>query len=98
MPVDMKNLTTHMIVYSNPNPANPTAPTRGYFLRLRIKTTIRIHDGMLCINNPTKVCQNVYPCQKISKENILMKRINTIPAILGNRYKNHLEFFFMYFG
>lgn len=85
MPVDRKNLVTFMIVYRNPNHQNNMAPTSGYLFRLRINAMIRIHVGIKCMNNPTTVCRNVYPFQKISKANMLMKAMKTMLAILGNR-------------
>ena len=81
---DPGNLSQEMAIYPNAAIMNTIAHTRSYF-QLIMRTIVKIHEGIRCIDNPTIVCQKVYPFQKISNANILINAIHTIHAILGNR-------------
>ena len=60
-----------------------------------IKIINKNNAGMLCINKPSAICQAVRPGSKTSNENIIKKRTNIIPNILGVQYINLLIFFFI---
>ena len=69
-------------IYNNPPIANAIAPTNSCFQEI-IKTTSRISEGILCINNPKTVCQNVYSFPNTSNENNTKKARKIIDSILG---------------
>ncbi len=55
-------------IYNKPTKIKLIPPTISYFHDIN-KTTSKISAGILCINNPTAICQKLNPGEKTSNEN-----------------------------
>jgi hypothetical protein len=67
---------------ARPNRMKIIPPVFSHFHAMISKPSITI-EGIRCINNATVFCQIVFPAEKESKANRLIKRIDRITKILG---------------
>jgi hypothetical protein len=79
-------------IYNIPAKIKTTPPIISYRQDIN-KTTSNINAGILCMNNPTDICQKLNPGEITSNESSAKKHINIIDKILGVQYINLLIFF-----
>jgi len=79
-------------IYNIPAKIKIIPPTISCFQDIN-KTANRINTGILCINNPTTICQKLNSGEITSNENNAKKHINIIDKILGVQYINLFIFF-----
>ena len=72
-------------IYNIPAKIKATPPTISCFQDI-IKTAKRINTGILCMNNPTAICQKLNSGEMTSNENNAKKHIKIIERILGVQY------------
>ena len=83
-------------IYNIPAKIKAIPPTISYFQDIN-RTANRINTGILCIRNPTTICQKLNSGEMTSNENNAKKHINIIDKILGVQYINLFIFFSIYF-
>ena len=71
-------------------------PTISYFQDIN-RTINKTSAGILCINNPTAICQKLNSGEITSNENNAKKHINIMDRILGVQYKLLLIFIGLFF-
>jgi len=81
-----------LTIYNIPAKIKTTPPTISCFQDID-RTANRINTGILCINNPTTICQKLNSGEITSNENNAKKHINIIDRILGVQYINLFIFF-----
>jgi hypothetical protein len=77
--------------YNVPAEIKTIPPTISCFQDI-IRVINKINTGILCINNPTTICQKFNSGEITSNENKAKKQINIIDRILGVQYTNLLVF------
>ena len=80
-------------MYSSPARIKAIPPTISYFQDIS-STTNNTSVGILCISNPTTVCQKLNSEEKTSNDINAKKNMNIMDNILGAQYTNLLIFFF----
>ena len=81
-----------LTIYNIPAKIKTTPPTISYFQDIN-RAANRINTGILCINNPTTICQKLNSGEITSNENNAKKHIKIIDRILGVQYINLFIFF-----
>jgi len=82
--------------YNIPAKIKTIPPTISCFQDIK-RITNKINTGILCINNPTTICQKLNSGEITSNENNAKKQIKIIDRILGVQYINLFIFFSIYF-
>ena len=85
------------MIYNNPAVKKVIAPTISCF-QVITKRIVKIKTGILCMNNPKRICPKLASGVITSNENKAKNKINKIENILGVQYKDLLIFFINLFS